>query len=68
VDVPTAVVLTTEDKLVKPRRQKALAHATHATIVELHGDHFAHWAVAADFAKATVEAIEAVVSRVPSRV
>src|SRR4051794_33772178 len=66
VDVPTAVVLTTDDKLVKPRRQMALAEATQAEIVELHGDHFAHWAAAADFAKATVAAVEAVVSRVPA--
>jgi pimeloyl-ACP methyl ester carboxylesterase len=66
VDVPAAVVLTTEDKLVKPRRQQALARATHAAIVELHGDHFAHWAVADDFAKATVAAVDAVVSRVPA--
>ncbi|HXY44943.1 MAG TPA: alpha/beta hydrolase [Acidimicrobiales bacterium] len=37
--LPAAVVLTTVDRLVPPRKQRALAAALDARIFELHGDH-----------------------------
>lgn len=37
--VPSAVVVTTEDLLVPPRKQRALASALGARVFELRGDH-----------------------------
>jgi 3-oxoadipate enol-lactonase len=40
VDVPTAVVVTRDDRIVAPRRQHKLAAAVpRATVVEIDGDH-----------------------------
>lgn len=40
VDVPTMVVVTTKDRLVRPRKQRALARAIPgAAVVEVEGDH-----------------------------
>jgi pimeloyl-ACP methyl ester carboxylesterase len=39
LDVPTAVVLTTRDRLVRPRKQRRLGDATRAKLFELDGDH-----------------------------
>ena len=40
IDVPTAVVVTTEDRIVPPSRQRRLAAAVPgAAVHELHGDH-----------------------------
>jgi pimeloyl-ACP methyl ester carboxylesterase len=40
IDVPTAVVVTTQDRLVSPRRQRKLAEAIpDATVYEVAGDH-----------------------------
>jgi pimeloyl-ACP methyl ester carboxylesterase len=60
VDVPVAVVLTTEDRLVKPRKQRALAAATRARILKLHGDHDVPVAQPKEFAAVMHEAIDAV--------
>jgi hypothetical protein len=39
VRVPTAVVLTTADRLVARRKQRSLASALGARVFELRGDH-----------------------------
>ncbi len=39
VDVPTAVLLTEHDRLVRPRKQRALAATTRATVFRVDGDH-----------------------------
>lgn len=39
VDVPTAVLLTEHDRLVRPRKQQALASAIGATVFTVDGDH-----------------------------
>jgi 3-oxoadipate enol-lactonase len=39
LDVPVAVLLTTEDRLVPPRKQRAVAAATRAIMFEVPGDH-----------------------------
>ena len=48
-----AVVLTTEDRVVRPAKQRALAAAVGASVFELDGDHFAFWAKAKEFADVT---------------
>ena len=50
IDVPTSVLLTTADRLVKPVKQRALARAIGAEIAEVAGDHLAPWTQPDDFA------------------
>jgi 3-oxoadipate enol-lactonase len=64
--VPSAVVFTTHDHLVKPTKQRALARAVDARIHEVAGDHYAFWANAKEFADVTREAVDDVVSRLPA--
>ena len=66
--VPSAVVFTTNDHLVKPEKQRALAGAVGAHIHEVAGDHYAFWANAKEFADVTREAVDDVVSRLPGAV
>lgn len=64
VDVPTAVVVTTKDRLVKPRKQRALAGAIpKASVWELHGDHDSCLLRPDEFRRATVSAITDVIAR-----
>ena len=64
VDVPTAVVVTTRDRLVRPRKQRALADAIPgATTFDLVGDHDACLLSPHAFAATTVAAVEDVVRR-----
>lgn len=61
VDVPTAVVVTTKDRLVRPRKQRALAKAIKGSVVyELAGDHDASLVLGTEFAAVTLEALRAV--------
>jgi pimeloyl-ACP methyl ester carboxylesterase len=66
VDVPTAVVLTMQDQLVGPAKQRVLAAAMRAHIVELAGDHLVNLADGDRFAAAVRAGVDAVV--VPSSV
>jgi pimeloyl-ACP methyl ester carboxylesterase len=68
---PAAVVVTTQDRLVRPRKQQALAAALGAThrVVPVDGDHLVPWEHPDRFASATVAAvdlIQQVVGRVES--
>lgn len=64
IDVPTAVVVTTEDKLVPPSQQRALAAAVPgAGTFGLAGDHRACWLEPPRFEAATVAAMEWVAAR-----
>ena len=60
--LPTSVVITTKDRLVRPRKQRALAVAMGARdrIVELDGDHLVPWEDPGAFAAATVAAVASV--------
>ena len=58
---PAASLVTTGDRLVTPRRQRALADAMNAFIVEVPADHLAAWTAPEAFAKATVELVRSVV-------
>jgi pimeloyl-ACP methyl ester carboxylesterase len=68
VDVPAAVVVTTKDRLVRPRKQRALAKAIPgATTYLLDGDHDVCLVSPKDFAAVTVEALTDVLRRVSGR-
>jgi pimeloyl-ACP methyl ester carboxylesterase len=59
IDVPTAVVITTEDRLVSPRRQYQLAASIPgAKIFEVAGDHLACVRPASQFVPALLAACE----------
>ena len=61
VDVPTAVVVTTRDRLVRPRKQRQLAAAVpHARRFELDGDHDACLVRPHEFESVTIAALQAV--------
>lgn len=60
LNVPMAVVLTTRDQLVAPRKQRQLAQATRAEVVALDGDHFVNVAKPAEFSAATLRAVQVV--------
>lgn len=64
VSVPTAMVLTTMDRLVPPSKQAALADAVRAEIVELAGDHFAPLVQPREYSDVTRRAVDLVVDRV----
>ncbi|MEQ1873627.1 MAG: alpha/beta fold hydrolase [Ilumatobacteraceae bacterium] len=59
---PAACLVTTRDRLVKPRKQRALADALNAHVIELPDDHLAAWTSPDAFAKATVELVRSVAS------
>jgi len=54
---PAASLITTRDRLVKPRKQRALADAVNAYVVELPDDHLTAWTSPDAFAKASVELV-----------
>lgn len=60
ITVPTAMVLTTGDRLVRPHKQNALAQMLGAEIVELDGDHFVPLLAPREFADATRRAVSLV--------
>jgi len=55
---PAVSLITTRDRLVKPRRQRELAKALGAEVRELHGDHLSAWEHPIEFATLTVELVE----------
>jgi pimeloyl-ACP methyl ester carboxylesterase len=61
--VPAAVVVTTKDDLVAPRKQRDLARRLSASTFEVAGDHSAVSAVAPLFNRALLAALADVVSR-----
>ncbi len=63
VHVPVTVVVTTRDHLVRPVKQRALAAATHADIVELAGDHLSPLFQARDFSVALRTAVDRTAAR-----
>lgn len=61
--VPAASMITTKDRLVKPEKQRALAAALDAFVIELPADHLGSWELPAAFATTTVELVGAVANR-----
>jgi 3-oxoadipate enol-lactonase len=69
IDVPTAVVITTDDQLVPPARQYRLAASIPgAKVFEVAGDHLACVRAAGRFVPVLVEACEYVAARAAARV
>jgi pimeloyl-ACP methyl ester carboxylesterase len=66
VDVPAGVLLTTADRLVKPSKQRALARAVRAEVLEVPGDHLSPWVLPDDFAAVTRRLVDSVARRVGS--
>lgn len=66
LSVPSAVVLTTRDRLVRPRKQLALAEALSARVFELDGDHDAPIINGPAFGNATRAALDHVTRSVRS--
>jgi pimeloyl-ACP methyl ester carboxylesterase len=60
VDVPAAVVVTTRDRSVPPRKQRELAQLLRAQAFEDHGDHDSVVARGRDYAPVLLEALSAV--------
>ena len=64
IDIPASVVVTTDDHLVRPSKQRALAAAIRgAERFELDADHDACLTSVDGFARATVAAVESVLAR-----
>jgi 3-oxoadipate enol-lactonase len=55
--VPTGVLVTTKDHLVRPRKQRELARVLGAHVRELRGDHLSTLSVPAAYAAETVELV-----------
>ncbi|MGH2735083.1 MAG: alpha/beta fold hydrolase [Actinomycetota bacterium] len=62
VDTPIAVVVTTRDSLVPADKQRELARATNAKVFDFNGDHDSAIVQGPEFARVTLDAIEAVTS------
>lgn len=63
VQVPTAMLITTKDRLVKPRKQRELAAAVRAEVVEVVADHLCALSHPEPYAQATRRAVESVLDR-----
>ncbi len=66
LDVPAAMLISTKDRLVKPRKQRQLAAALRATVVEVEMDHLGALERPVQFASATVELVSSVAAALPA--
>ncbi len=64
--VPAASLITTQDRLVPPRKQRALAEALGASVRELAADHLAPLSTPEPFAALTVELVGLVAGAPPA--
>jgi 3-oxoadipate enol-lactonase len=60
---PAGMLITTKDRLVKPGKQRELAAALDAFVVELPGDHIAPLMQPQEFAQMTVQLVQHVAGR-----
>jgi len=68
IDVPTAVVVTTHDRLVRPRKQRQLARAVPGAVsFDLVGGHDAALVLDTGFRATTMAAVEHVLGRMTAR-
>ena len=58
--LPAAVLITTRDRLVPPSKQRKLAEALHAQMIEIDADHDLPLANGAEYARLTRLAVDAV--------
>ena len=66
LDVAAGCLVTTRDRLVKPRKQRQLAKALEAEVVEVSMDHLDALDTRSGFADATVRLVRHVVASTPS--
>jgi pimeloyl-ACP methyl ester carboxylesterase len=64
IQVPVAFMLTLQDRLVPPEKQRALAATTRANIFELDDDHFAPLTMPREFASVMRQCVDDVRQRV----
>lgn len=62
LDVDAAMLVTTRDRLVRPRKQRALARALGAKVTELDGDHLCTMALPDRYAATLVEMIDGLIA------
>ena len=60
---PAGALITTRDRLVWPRKQRALADALQAEVAEVADDHLCSWTSPDEFAKATLRLVQHVAER-----
>lgn len=65
--VPAAMLLTTRDRLVRPRKQRALAAALSAEITEFDADHLGSTAEPAAYAGLIVDVVESLRRRIDAQ-
>lgn len=63
--IPAAMLIATRDRLVKPRKQRQLAAALDAVVVEVDMDHLGAIGRPTQFASATVELVTSVAAALP---
>lgn len=63
---PAGSLVTTNDRLVLPRKQRDLAAALHAHVVEVAGDHLVPWEQPGAFSDATLALVDHLTGRVAS--
>ncbi len=57
LEVPAAMLITTNDRLVRPHKQRALAKALNAQVREMATDHLGPWEAPDQFSSLTVELV-----------
>jgi len=65
---PSAMLITTADRLVKPRKQRQLAAAINAHVLEIDGDHLAPWVNAVEFSTVTTALVQHVAGAIELQV
>jgi len=65
---PSAMLITTADRLVKPRKQRQLAAAINAHVLEIEGDHLAPWVNPVEFSTVTTALVQHVAGAIELQV
>ncbi|MEP6299185.1 MAG: alpha/beta hydrolase, partial [Ilumatobacter sp.] len=66
IDVPAGILISTKDRLVRPRKQRELAAALKAKVVEVEMDHLGALEQPTQFASATVELVSSIAAALPA--
>ncbi len=64
LDKPASSLVTTRDRLVLPRKQRELASALRAHVVEVAGDHLVPWEAPKAFSDATLALVDHLTGRI----
>lgn len=66
IGVPAAMLISTKDRLVRPKKQRQLAAALNAKVIEVEMDHLGALERPVQFASATVELVSSVAASLAS--